>query len=85
MAKKNLDSIRVGSMVKGNLGDKKNTMVEGKVLKINCKGKAVIMNEERGKLILPLKVLKKVTGKKKEVAEKGTTKKKKTSKKKTSK
>jgi hypothetical protein len=70
MAKKNLNGIRVGSMVRGNLGDKKNTMVEGKVLKLNAKGKAVVQHEERGKLILPVKVLKRIDPKKKKTTKK---------------
>ena len=74
MAKKNLNGIRVGSMVRGRLGDKKNTMVEGKVLKINVKGKAVVQHEDRGKLILPLKVLKRIDAKKKKTTKKKASK-----------
>lgn len=53
MEKKN-NGIKVGQKVTAKLNDGKDTQVTGKVLKVNCKGKAVVEVEGRGKCIIPL-------------------------------
>jgi len=55
---------KVGMKVEGILNDGKNTKVEGKILKINSKGKAVVEIPDRGTCIIPLHALAKAVQKK---------------------
>ena len=70
---------RVGMKVRGVLNSANGEKVEGKITKVNCKGKAVVDVEGRGKCIIPLHSLTPLTGKattKKAAAAKAPAKKK---------
>ena len=79
-----IKGFRKGQKVKGMVGPNKDEEVRGVIEKVNCKGKAVVSVEGRGKIIIPLHSLTKETTKAKRAGAaktKTATKKKETTKK----
>ncbi len=71
-----IKGFRKGMTVVGTLNSAGGEKVEGKITKVNCKGKAVVEVEGRGKCIIPLHSLKEKKSGSKKTKTRATAKKK---------